>query len=183
MPLLRIEGSVSDAPFASRPFGWCQDYGPGHRPQHEKCDGALGVTGGKNYLCPCSCHVEVEMDAGPWTLDLPMTRPLSMNDRSHWRARADEIATVRQATLVLAKQAKIPPLGRCRVTLVYEPRDNRRRDQINLAATLKPVQDGLVDAGVVADDTPELMESPMPIIDLPSGGRTGKLWVLVEAVR
>lgn len=120
---------------------------------------------------------------GPWEIVLPITSPLSMNDRKHWRVRADEVATLRHATMLLCKEQKIPRLERCRVTLIYEPRDGRRRDSINLAATLKPCQDGIVDARVVPDDTPQYMESPMPLIDLPSGGKTGKLWLLIESLK
>lgn len=116
---------------------------------------------------------------GPWELHLPLARPLSMNARQHWSQRSAEVAQLRQDAAILCKEAKVPKMDRVRVTLVYEPRDNRRRDPINLMATLKPVQDGIVDAGVVPDDTPQFMESPMPIIDLPNG-KKGRLWVLVE---
>ncbi|WP_162786781.1 hypothetical protein [Janibacter anophelis] len=48
---------------------------------------------------------------------------------------------------------------------MYEPPDRRRRDEDNLFATLKPLADGLVDAGVVADDTPDLMRKECRITD------------------
>lgn len=119
------------------------------------------------------------LDATSWSFDLPMSSPLSLNHRTHHQVKAKQVRTVRDAAAMLSKMAKIPKLGRCRVTLVYEPRDNRRRDPLNLVATLKPVQDGIVDAGVVPDDTIEYLESPMPIIDAPNG-KKGRLWVLVE---
>ena len=46
------------------------------------------------------------------------------------------------------------------------PRDRLRRDQDNLVPTLKPCIDGLVDAGVIPDDTPEYV-SWRVVIDLP----------------
>lgn len=122
------------------------------------------------------------LDKESWSFTLPITKPLSMNDRGHHIARSKQVKALREATGWLSKQAKVPRMKRCRVTLIYEPRDARRRDPINLSATLKAVQDGLVDARVVPDDTLEYMESPVPMIDAPSG-QPGKLWVLVERLR
>lgn len=123
-----------------------------------------------------------KIDADTWAFTLPITKPLSMNDRQHWVVKAEAVQTLRNAAKILARQAKIPKCSKVRVTLVYEPRDDRRRDPLNLVATLKPVQDGLVDAKIVPDDTSEYMDSPMPLIDEPIGGRHGKLWVLVERI-
>lgn len=39
----------------------------------------------------------------------------------------------------------------------------------NLVPTLKAAADGLVDAGVVRDDTPDLMTKVMPILHEPDG--------------
>ena len=50
----------------------------------------------------------------------------------------------------------------CQVTLHYRPRDNRRRDADNLVPTLKALCDGLVDAGLVPDDTPNYMHKHKP---------------------
>lgn len=109
------------------------------------------------------------------------TTPLSMNDRSHWRVKAREVADLRKEAYWLALEARIPRLEHAEVVLTYFPRDKRRRDPINIAATLKPVQDGLVDANVVPDDTPEFMTSPMPVIGKPTGV-AGRLVVTVTGV-
>jgi crossover junction endodeoxyribonuclease RusA len=119
---------------------------------------------------------------GTWVLHLPMTKPLSLNDRDHWAKKAKATQQVRDDADVLARQARIPRCAFIRTTLVYEPRDKRRRDPINLIATLKAVQDGLVDAGVVPDDTPAYVETATPLIDAPNG-KKGSLWVLVERLR
>lgn len=165
-----------DAPFASRPFGWCQDYLHGPEAQHAKCDGGLGAV--INYRCPCWCHREADVGEH-WEMDLPWSKPLSMNDRGHWSKRAAEVAQYRQDAGWAAREAKIPKCERVRVTLVYEPRDQRRRDPLNLTATLKVVQDALVDVGVIPDDTIEYMETVTPLIDAPNG-KQGRLWALVE---
>jgi crossover junction endodeoxyribonuclease RusA len=117
-----------------------------------------------------------------WTFDLPISKPLSMNDREHWRPKARRVRHLRQATQLLARQQRIPRLERVAIELHYTPGDGRRRDAINLSATLKPVEDGIVDAGVVPDDTAEFVEPTHPVIDDPAGGRVGRLYVIVREV-
>lgn len=115
-----------------------------------------------------------------WEFQLPLTKPLSLNDRGHWSARARQIKEVRDASFLLAKHHKIPMgLGRIKVTLTYHPRDARRRDSDNLVATLKPVVDGLVQARIIPDDTDEYLEPTMPRIGQPTGGM-GRLMVRVD---
>jgi crossover junction endodeoxyribonuclease RusA len=89
---------------------------------------------------------------------LPYTKPpLSLNQRLHWAVKAKLVKEVRTATAQLAKQAKIPPLEAVEITLIYTPKTARKRDTDNLFATLKPAVDGLVDAGVIADDNTEIV--------------------------
>ena len=116
-----------------------------------------------------------------WVLNLPLTKPLSLNSRQHWRVKAAEVATVREAARNLARAAKIPTLERISVELHYAPRDRRRRDSLNLIATLKPAEDGIVDAGVIPDDTPEFSVPTMPVIDPPTGA-AGRLYLIVREV-
>jgi crossover junction endodeoxyribonuclease RusA len=95
---------------------------------------------------------------------LPFTRPLSLNDRAHWGAKAAMTARWRAATFWAAKEARVPQATGVRVGLIYAPRDSRRRDADNLVAALKPCCDGLVDARVVPDDCLPFMERDMPTI-------------------
>ena len=110
-----------------------------------------------------------------WEIRLPYrTPPLSLNDRTHWRAKAATTADVRRTTRHLVVEALIAnrvdlPLERAAITLTYYPRDNRRRDRTNLVATYKACVDGCVDAGVIVDDTPEYLDELMPIIAAPDG--------------
>lgn len=117
-----------------------------------------------------------------WLLELPQTKPMSLNDRDHWRVKANKTAEYVDTTIVLAREAKIPALRRCSVLLVYGPRDRRVRDPLNLVQTLKAVEDGLVRAGVVPDDNPLYVESRMPVVlePGPPNSRGGRLWVAVE---
>jgi len=102
--------------------------------------------------------------AGEWTLQLPFQTQLSLNDRDHWAVAAKKKKPWREAAMVLARAARIPPCNRIRVELHYIPKQERRRDPDNLIACLKPLVDGLVDAGVVADDTERYVERVFPII-------------------
>lgn len=103
-----------------------------------------------------------------WRLDLPIVKPLSMNDRRHFMAHAREVRTIRNLAKLACRLAAIPPLARCEVAMHFVPRDRRRRDADNLMATAKPCFDGCVDAGIVEDDTPDLMVKPQVVIDLPN---------------
>lgn len=58
----------------------------------------------------------------------------------------------------------LPAGTRVSVGLVWVVPDKRRRDAENPVPTLKALCDGLVDAGLVPDDTPEFMEKLMPVI-------------------
>lgn len=116
-----------------------------------------------------------------WTLELPFTRPLSLNQRANHWAKAAEVRTWRQATAWLARQQRIPPLGRISAQLLYTPADDRRRDPLNLVASLKAIEDGLVDAKVIVDDSSRYHTSVMPVITGKGPARRGgnRLWVVV----
>lgn len=111
-----------------------------------------------------------------YRLDLPYERPpLTANQRMHWARKAQITRAVRFSAKVAARD--IPALGRCSVHLVWTVTDRRRRDADNLVPTLKACADGLVDAGIVADDVPALMTKRMPEIVL---GDTLGLVLIVE---
>ena len=114
-----------------------------------------------------------------WTLTLPTSRPLSMNDREHWRVKAQRVAEVREAVAYLARAEGIPQLKHPRVTLHYSPRDSRRRDVENLVPTSKAAVDGLVHAGVLQDDDAAHFTPTMPVLCDPNGAK-GRLWIVVE---
>jgi len=119
--------------------------------------------------------------SGVWELELPFTKQLSLNDRQHWAVKAKHVKEWRDAALVLARAAKISPCRRIKVELHYEPRTEQRRDPDNLVASLKPLVDGLVDAGVVADDTEAYVERAWPVIHRATG-KPGRFWMRVEAL-
>ena len=97
------------------------------------------------------------------TLQFDWTRPpLSMNDNFDRFKTRKLIKEIRAAGEAAA--SRIPALGKCRLTLTWFVVDKRRRDAINICATFKPLADGIVDAGVVFDDAPAYMDTPMPTI-------------------
>lgn len=99
-------------------------------------------------------------------IPLPFGKPLlTMNQRRHHFAVARDVKVLRQAAAFLMRKHHVPRnQSHVVVSLHYTPRDNRRRDADNLVPTLKALCDGIVDAGIVADDTPTYMTKHMPVI-------------------
>ncbi|MFC9769179.1 hypothetical protein [Rhodococcus jostii] len=108
----------------------------------------------------------------PWT-----TPPMSMNDRMHWARKAKLTKQIRDLTKLLVSVNAVPKSDHITIGLHYRPRDNRRRDVDNLMPVLKACADGVVDAGVVSDDTPEFMTKHMPVIHRAVKGEPGEMWL------
>jgi crossover junction endodeoxyribonuclease RusA len=111
---------------------------------------------------------QVEVDGrclpGVWLVDLPFEKPISLNDHTGrpqvtWARKKQW----REKTADALREAGVPRCERIRLTLFYVPKVNRRRDEDNLVASMKPVADALVDAGVVDDDTAEYVERVWPV--------------------
>ncbi|MGZ4516687.1 MAG: hypothetical protein ACXVXN_02030, partial [Mycobacteriaceae bacterium] len=93
--------------------------------------------------------------------------------------KARAVKELRYATALLVRAAGVPPLPRVVIELHYAPRDKRRRDALNLVATLKVAEDATVDAGVIPDDTAEFSVPTMPVLDPPTG-KTGRLYLVIR---
>lgn len=82
---------------------------------------------------------------------------LSLNDREHWAVKARKAKAWRDRATWAAQG--VPMRDRCKprsfVEVTFPVKQNRRRDPHNAIATVKPIIDGLVDAGVWPDDTDE----------------------------
>ncbi len=113
-----------------------------------------------------------------YTVHLPSLAPLSLNDRGHWTRRAGATRDWREIARLCVKADRVPRLARADIRLVATPPDRRRRDRTNLSPTYKAVVDGVVDAGVIPDDTPEFVDEHMPEL-LPSDGHRLWRWQLV----
>lgn len=105
-----------------------------------------------------------------WAIPLDLGSPANLNHRKHWSARNDAAQHIRQVAWASIRAARVPRLAKVHMRLDVTPPDRRRRDSDNLVATLKPVKDALVDAGVVPDDTPEFVTWDPPVL-LPADGR------------
>lgn len=106
----------------------------------------------------------VRIREGQWVLHMPFLTPLSLNDRDHRMVKAKKVRTWRQAAALLVRAASIPACAKIEVLLEYVPRDSRPRDHLNLVASLKAIEDGVVDAGVIPDDNGRFHTSVMPRI-------------------
>lgn len=121
---------------------------------------------------------------GQWTLELPFTAMLSLNDRDHHMAKWRKTQKWVDATRTLVRAARIPPCRRIRVELHYVPAQDRTRDPDNMVAMLKPIVDGIKREGVVPDDDLRYVEREWPIIHpkgpvRPAGNR---FWVVIAAL-
>ncbi|MBC9953261.1 hypothetical protein ICM05_01180 [Leucobacter sp. cx-42] len=93
------------------------------------------------------------------TFDWPKL-PLSLNYRLHRMVESNETKRIRKAAEAWART--LPSMERCVVELEWFVNTRHRRDDENPVATLKPFCDGLVDGGLVPDDTAEFMVKLMP---------------------
>lgn len=120
-----------------------------------------------------------------YEMPLSFTRPpLNMNDRMHWAKKAKIVKSLRHEAFVRAKAMKLPTnCGHIEVQLNFRPRDHRRRDAINLVLNQKSLVDGLVDAWIVHDDTPDYVTDLMPKIHPPERGQLAKCWLTIKIVR
>lgn len=119
------------------------------------------------FAVPTVAHVvSADHDAGVYELSFPYrVAPITENGRYHHMQKAALVRSVVETTWWLAREARIPALGRCAVELTWLVNTRVRRDVENIVPTFKAMCDGLVRYGVVADDTPDLMTKVMPVID------------------
>ena len=97
-------------------------------------------------------------DAGPaWSAEFTMyaSDALNENHRRHWASVASRRRELRRWAAHLAAATRAPRLGRARVTATVRLSAHGR-----WAPTVKPLLDGLVDAGVLPDDDAAHLEGP-----------------------
>ena len=87
-------------------------------------------------------------------------RDLSPNRRLHYMQlyRAKEDAKDEAMALVLEHGAPAEPIQRAHITITWVAKDKRRRDIDNLFSSMKAYIDGLVHAGLIADDSADHVE-------------------------
>jgi crossover junction endodeoxyribonuclease RusA len=88
------------------------------------------------------------------TITLPLPRKeLNEHNKGHWRAKTKAVRELRELAHVEAIAAGAPRMYHGRIYYRFYWPDNRRRDEANAIQMLKPAVDGIVDAGVVHDDS------------------------------
>ena len=120
------------------------------------------------------------------TLRLPwFPRELSPNSRPHHMEKAKAVKAYRSDCYLDARDStwpiKNPPLIRSPVlaTTTFHVDAKRRYDFRNLDAALKPMWDGLVDAGILQDDSTEHLRHAESKLVL---GKEKKIVVVLEEV-
>lgn len=136
---------------------------------------ATGVVAGAPVA-----HEEIEALSkgvpGVWTITVPAAIPmLSLNQRLHWAPKAERTRTWRRTAMMCAQVAKLPKnLDRVHIVAHIIKPTARQYDVHNLMPTLKACVDGLVDYGLIPDDTNAHLTGP----DLRQGGK-GELGVII----
>ena len=85
---------------------------------------------------------------------------LNLNDREHWRLKANKSKHIRQLAEQIARASRALHLKRALLTVEIAFPDRKRRDPHNWMATVKPIVDGLVKAGVLPDDDAKHLLGP-----------------------
>ena len=110
-------------------------------------------------------------EAPTWTLTIPAPALwLNANQRVDLRRQTPDRRAWRDAGRVYAMQAKLPRLRRAHILAELRFADARNRDVHNLYPTIKAVVDGLIDYGLLPDDSHHYLVGP----DLRYGPRVAK---------
>lgn len=152
---------------------------PSHEVPHRGGTGPLApgaVTAGEGRPAPG--------DLRSWRIVIPPgTQLLTLNQRLHYIAQAQRVKTLRETAGWLARTQRIPRLEAAWIVCEYIAPDRRRRDPGNWMPTAKACVDGLVDAGVLADDDWTHVRGPDMRLSvpgkLPRHGRTGCFTVCI----
>lgn len=115
------------------------------------------------------------------TLRIP-GRPLSANDRQHWRVRAQSIAAVRREGNMEARAQWGPPKpgpGSFPITVVVEETAPRvKPDAAQSAPHVKALVDGICDAGVLPGDDGKVIAAY--VFRAPTKGKAGMTITLTD---
>lgn len=97
------------------------------------------------------------------TLRIARANLLTANDKPHWGRKAALTKQLRRWGYLLGREGRGVArfhLTRARVVFEFAYPDRRRRDRHNLAPTVKAMMDGLIDAGLLPDDSDRYLDGP-----------------------
>lgn len=101
------------------------------------------------------------MSAQSWTVRIPAPAHwLNANQRIDLRRQTPARRAWRDAAHLYARQVKLPKLGKAHIVAELHFTDKRRRDPHNYYPTIKACVDGLVDYGLLNDDSSEFLIGP-----------------------
>lgn len=119
-----------------------------------------------------------------WAVQLPFKKPpLNANQRLHWAVKSRTTKEIRQASALALRAEGVPACKQVRVRMLWAVSDKRRRDPSNTMPTQKAIVDGMVDAGVVPDDTPEFVIEEMPRLMMVERGHEGVIFQVIGDVK
>ena len=90
------------------------------------------------------------------TLTVPVSAKLHAHNSGHWRAKAAATKQARELARMLV-HGQTPIEGVAVLDILFHVPDRRRRDLLNMCQSLKPVIDGVVDAGIISGDHWEVL--------------------------
>ena len=107
-------------------------------------------------------------DLGPWTYTMRLATILTLNDRRHWRTTAPIKKHIRGLSKAHAFTLRIPRQEFIIIGTLFHPPTLRYRDADNAMATVKPIIDGIQDAGIVLDDDARHVTFAAPLFGKPT---------------
>jgi len=128
------------------------------------------------------------VSARSWTVEIPAPAPwLNANQRTDLRAQTPQRRAWRDAAHVWAQAARLPGLGRAHLIATLHFTDRRRRDTHNYYPTIKACVDGLIDYGLLPDDSAQYLTGPdlrlgEPIVSTKGKPHVGKLVIVIREV-
>ena len=108
------------------------------------------------------------MTIGSFSLDIPESWWLNSNHRHHRMVVADRTKNIREAARLQFRRMKKVPTPANVLAMIHTP-TNGRFDPPNAWPTVKAMIDGIVDAGILADDS----SKHIPVTSFTRGMKTG----------
>lgn len=136
----------------------CHGDDGGHICAHFRCLWPWdGTTGSPDVECRCPNHIEVDtLTSATLTVRAPDNLLTVNRERTlNHHVRADIVRAWRRAAMVRANEQRIPPFAWVELTVRLTQARGVLADAGSHYPVVKAIVDGLVDAGVLADDGPE----------------------------
>lgn len=92
---------------------------------------------------------------------------LNAHNKGHWRNKSAVVKQYRTtAKLAASEHSTKSPIEQATISYRFFVPDNRRRDAANLIQMVKPGIDGIVDAGLIADDCWQKLTIGLVVVEI-----------------